>query len=47
MLVYEEREEEYEKPVVTATEMELGLQSLIDKFGAKQVTDTVAKMARH
>jgi len=47
VLVYEEREEEYEKPVVTATEMELGLQSLIDKFGAKQVTDTVAKMARH
>ncbi len=46
VLTLEEREEPYEKPVVTATEMELGLQSLIDKFGKKTVAETVARMAR-
>ncbi len=47
VLIYEEREEPYEKPVVEVSEMELGLQSLIDKFGTKQVKETIGRMAGH
>lgn len=45
VLIYEEREEEYTKPVVMQEEMELGLQSLIDKFGLKKLTESVGKLA--
>ena len=45
VLVYEEREEEYTKPVVMQEEMELGLQSLIDRFGLKKVTETFGRMS--
>ena len=45
VLIYEEREEEYAKPVVMQEEMELGLQSLIDKFGLTKLTESVGKLA--
>lgn len=45
VLIYEEREEEYTKPVVMQEEMELGLQSLIDKFGLTKLTESVGKLA--
>jgi benzoyl-CoA reductase subunit BamC len=44
VLVYEEREEEYTKPVVMQEEVELGLQSLVDRYGLKKVSEMVGKM---
>ena len=44
-LTYEEREEEVEEEV-KLEEMEIGLESLIDKYGLQKVMDTVARMAQ-
>ena len=44
-LTYEEREEEVEEEVKLG-EMEIGLESLVDKYGFQKVIDTVARMAK-
>lgn len=44
-LVYEEREEEVEEEV-KLDEMELGLQSLADKYGLEKLTLALARMSR-
>jgi benzoyl-CoA reductase subunit BamC len=43
-LTYEEREEEVEEEV-KPEEIEIGLESLVDKYGFQKVMDTVARMA--
>ncbi len=43
-LVYAEREENGEE-VVTREEFEIGLESLIDKYGMQTVMDTIARMS--
>jgi benzoyl-CoA reductase subunit BamC len=43
-LVYEEREEEVEEEV-KPEEVEIGLQSMIDKYGIQNVLDTVTRMS--
>jgi benzoyl-CoA reductase subunit BamC len=45
-LTYEEREEEVEEEDVKQEEMEMGLESLIDKYGLQKVMDTVARMSQ-
>lgn len=44
-LVYEEREEEVEEEV-KLDELEIGLESLIDKYGKEKVIDAVARMSQ-
>ena len=44
-LTYEEREEEVEEEVKLG-EMEIGLESMVDKYGLQKVIDTVARMAK-
>ncbi|MBN2187055.1 MAG: (4Fe-4S)-binding protein [Dehalococcoidia bacterium] len=44
-LTYEEREEEGEEEP-QASEMELGLESLADKYGMDKITDAVARMSK-
>jgi len=44
-LTYEEREEEVEEEVQPG-DMEIGLKTLVDKYGLQQLVDTVARMAR-
>jgi benzoyl-CoA reductase subunit BamC len=44
-LTYEEREEEVEEEV-KLEEMEIGLESLVDKYGLQKVMDTVARMSQ-
>ncbi len=44
-LTYEEREEEVEEEV-KLDEMEIGLESLIDKYGMQKVKDAVARMSQ-
>jgi benzoyl-CoA reductase subunit BamC len=44
-LIYEEREEEVEEEV-KPEDVELGLGSLIDKYGLEKVADTVARMSQ-
>jgi len=43
-LIYEEREEEVEEEV-KAEDVEIGLGSLIDKYGLEKIADTVARMS--
>jgi benzoyl-CoA reductase subunit BamC len=43
-LVYEEREEEVEEEV-KQEDVEIGLDSMIDKYGLEKVMDTVNRMA--
>jgi benzoyl-CoA reductase subunit BamC len=43
-LTYEEREEEVEEEV-EQEEMEIGLESLADKYGLDKIMDTVARMS--
>jgi benzoyl-CoA reductase subunit BamC len=43
-LTYEEREEEVEEEV-EQEELEIGLESLIDKYGLDKIMDTVARMS--
>lgn len=45
-LTYEEKEEEVEEEEVKLDEMELGLESLIDKYGLEKVVDAVSRMAK-
>ncbi|MGD9116916.1 MAG: (4Fe-4S)-binding protein [Dehalococcoidia bacterium] len=45
VLTYEEREEEVDEEV-ELEEMETGLTSLIDKYGAEKIRDTVARMSQ-
>ena len=44
VLTYEEREEEVEEEV-EQEELEIGLESLADKYGLDKITDTVARMS--
>jgi benzoyl-CoA reductase subunit BamC len=44
-LTYEEREEEVEEEEVTREEMEIGLESLANKFGLDKITEAVARMS--
>jgi benzoyl-CoA reductase subunit BamC len=44
-LIYEEREEEVEE-VEKPEEMEIGLESLANKFGLQKVMDTLARMSK-
>jgi benzoyl-CoA reductase subunit BamC len=44
-LTYEEREEEVEEEV-KPEDVEIGLGSMIDKYGLQKVIDTVARMAK-
>lgn len=45
VLTYEEREEEVEEEV-KLEDVEVGLESMIDKYGLEKVMDTVARMAK-
>jgi len=44
-LTYEEREEEVDEET-ELEEMEIGLESLVDKFGLEKVVDAVVRMSR-
>ena len=44
-LTYEEREEEVEEEV-KLEDVEIGLESMVDKYGLQKVMDTVARMSR-
>ena len=44
-LIYEEREEEVEEEEEKREEMEIGLESLTNKFGLEKVMETVARMS--
>jgi benzoyl-CoA reductase subunit BamC len=44
-LIYEEREEEVEEEV-KLDDVEVGLGSMVDKYGLQKVMDTVARMAQ-
>ena len=43
-LIYEEREEEVEEEV-EQEELEIGLESLLDKYGMDKIMDTIARMS--
>ena len=45
-LIYEEREEEVDEPAVTETELEVGVESLIDKHGIEKVMEMLSRMAK-
>lgn len=45
VLIYEEREEEVEEEV-KLEEMEVGLKSLVDKYGLEKVVDIIARMTQ-
>jgi benzoyl-CoA reductase subunit BamC len=45
-LTYEEREEEVEEEKEKLGDMEIGLESLVDKYGMQKVMDTVARMSK-
>jgi benzoyl-CoA reductase subunit BamC len=44
-LIYEEREEEVEEDV-KLDEVEVGLGSMVDKYGLQKVMETVARMSK-
>ena len=44
-LTYEEREEEVEEDVKPG-DVELGVESMVDKYGLQKVIDTVARMSK-
>jgi len=44
-LTYEESEEEVEEEV-KRVEMEIGLESLVDKYGLQKIMDTIARMSK-
>jgi benzoyl-CoA reductase subunit BamC len=44
-LIYEEREEEVEEETALE-EMEIGLESMVDKYGLQKVVDAVARMSQ-
>ena len=45
VLTYEEKEEEVDEEEVKQAEVEIGLESMIDKYGLKKVIDTVSRMS--
>jgi benzoyl-CoA reductase subunit BamC len=45
-LIYEEREEEVDEAEVSPGDVEIGVESLIDKFGLQQVLNTVARVSK-
>jgi hypothetical protein len=45
VLVYEEREEEVEEGL-EAEDVEVGLSSMIDKYGMDKITDALARMSQ-
>ena len=45
-LIYEEREEEVEAGQPNPPDIEVGVESLIDKYGLQQLLDTVARMTK-
>ena len=45
-LIYEEREEEVEEADVSPGDVEIGVESLIDKYGLQQVLETVVRMSK-
>jgi benzoyl-CoA reductase subunit BamC len=44
-LIYEEREEEVDEDV-KVDDVEVGLESMIDKYGREKVLDTIARMSQ-
>jgi benzoyl-CoA reductase subunit BamC len=44
-LTYEEREEEVEEEV-KLEDMEIGLESMVDKYGLQKVIDAVARISK-
>jgi benzoyl-CoA reductase subunit BamC len=44
-LTYEEREEEVEEEV-KREDLEIGLESMVDKYGLQKIIDTVARMSK-
>ena len=46
VLTYEEKEEEVEEAQVKQGEMEIGLESLADKYGLQTLMDAVARMSK-
>jgi benzoyl-CoA reductase subunit BamC len=45
VLIYEEREEEVEEEEVSQEDVEIGLESMIDKYGLQNVMDTVSRIS--
>lgn len=45
-LIFEEREEELVEDEQQATELEIGLEALADRFGLQQLRDTIARMSK-
>ena len=45
VLIYEQREEEVEEPE-NPEDLEIGVESLVNKYGLKKLRDTVARMSR-
>jgi benzoyl-CoA reductase subunit BamC len=45
-LIYEEREEEVEEEEVKLDDVEVGLESIVEKYGLEKVIDTVARMSK-
>jgi benzoyl-CoA reductase subunit BamC len=45
-LTYEETEEEVEEEDVKPEDVELGVESMVDKYGLQKVMDTVARMSK-
>jgi benzoyl-CoA reductase subunit BamC len=44
-LTYEEREEEVGEEEVKLEDVEIGLESVVDKYGLDKIIDTVARMS--
>ena len=44
-LSYEEREEEVEKEKIEVKELEVGLESLVDRYGLQKLIDTLSRMS--
>jgi benzoyl-CoA reductase subunit BamC len=45
-LIYEEREEEVEAGEPNPPDLEVGVESLIDKHGLQKLLDTIARMTK-
>ena len=45
-LIYVERDEEVEEQEASPPDIEIGVESLIDRYGLQQLLDTVARMAK-
>jgi len=45
-LIYEEREEEVDEPAVTETELEVGVESLVDKHGIEKVMEMLSRRSK-